>query len=56
MTFPGFDLTGKVARVTGAGRFATPADVVGAVVDLASPAADLVTGQILLVDGGWTAQ
>jgi NAD(P)-dependent dehydrogenase (short-subunit alcohol dehydrogenase family) len=39
-----------------AGRFATPADVVGAVVYLASPAADMVTGQILLVDGGWTAQ
>jgi 2-deoxy-D-gluconate 3-dehydrogenase len=39
-----------------AGRFCTPADVVGAVVYLASPAADMVTGQILLVDGGWTAQ
>src|SRR5436305_908032 len=107
MAFPGFDLTDKIALVTGAGRgigrdaalalapenvhvndvgptatetvmyrerfanedwrrmvlaripagrFCTPADVVGAVVYLASPAADMVTGQILLVDGGWTAQ
>jgi NAD(P)-dependent dehydrogenase (short-subunit alcohol dehydrogenase family) len=39
-----------------AGRFCTPADVAGAVVFLASPASDMVTGQILLVDGGWTAQ
>jgi NAD(P)-dependent dehydrogenase (short-subunit alcohol dehydrogenase family) len=39
-----------------AGRFCTPADVVGAVVFLASPASDMITGQIILVDGGWTAQ
>ena len=37
------------------GRVGTPADVVGAVVFLASPAADFVTGHTLLVDGGWTA-
>lgn len=37
------------------GRFGQPADVVGAVVFLASPASDLVTGHTLLVDGGWTA-
>lgn len=38
------------------GRVGTPADVVGAVVFLASPAAAYVTGHHLLVDGGWTAQ
>lgn len=37
------------------GRLGKPEDVVGAVVYLASPAADLVTGHTLLVDGGWTA-
>jgi 2-dehydro-3-deoxy-D-gluconate 5-dehydrogenase len=37
------------------GRVGTPEDVVGAVVFLASPAASLVTGHTLLVDGGWTA-
>jgi 2-deoxy-D-gluconate 3-dehydrogenase len=36
-------------------RFGNPEDVVGAVVYLASPAADLVTGHTLLIDGGWTA-
>jgi 2-dehydro-3-deoxy-D-gluconate 5-dehydrogenase len=36
------------------GRLATPEDIVGSVVYLASPAADMVTGQTLLVDGGWT--
>ena len=37
-------------------RFGTPEDVAGAIVFLASPAAAYVTGQHLLVDGGWTAQ
>ncbi len=37
------------------GRVGQPEDVVGAVVFLASPAANLITGHTLLVDGGWTA-
>ena len=37
------------------GRVGRPEDVVGAVVFLASPAADLITGHTLVVDGGWTA-
>ena len=38
------------------GRIGSVSDVVGAVVFLASPAAGLVTGTSLVVDGGWTAQ
>lgn len=38
------------------GRLATADDVVAAVLYLASPAAGMVTGHSLAVDGGWTAQ
>ena len=38
------------------GRIGVPQDVTGAVIYLSSEAANLVTGHILLVDGGWTAQ
>jgi NAD(P)-dependent dehydrogenase (short-subunit alcohol dehydrogenase family) len=37
------------------GRIGTLEDVMGAVVFLASPAAALITGTALMVDGGWTA-
>jgi 2-dehydro-3-deoxy-D-gluconate 5-dehydrogenase len=39
-----------------AGRWGLPADVAGAVVFLASPAADYVNGYTLAVDGGWLAR
>ncbi|MEJ5867207.1 SDR family oxidoreductase [Pseudokineococcus sp. 5B2Z-1] len=39
-----------------AGRWATAQDVAGAVVYLASPAADYVHGVVLPVDGGWLAR
>jgi NAD(P)-dependent dehydrogenase (short-subunit alcohol dehydrogenase family) len=39
-----------------AGRVATTTDVAGSVIYLASPAAAMVTGTVLVVDGGWTAQ
>jgi NAD(P)-dependent dehydrogenase (short-subunit alcohol dehydrogenase family) len=38
------------------GRIGKPDDVAAAVLYLASPAANMVTGTSLLVDGGWTAQ
>jgi NAD(P)-dependent dehydrogenase (short-subunit alcohol dehydrogenase family) len=38
------------------GRVGLPRDVVGAVTFLASPAAAYVTGQNLIVDGGWSAR
>jgi len=37
------------------GRLGQVEDIMGAVVFLASPAAALITGASLLVDGGWTA-
>jgi NAD(P)-dependent dehydrogenase (short-subunit alcohol dehydrogenase family) len=37
-------------------RVGTIDDVAGAVIYLASPAGSLVTGSVLVVDGGWTAR
>jgi 2-deoxy-D-gluconate 3-dehydrogenase len=37
------------------GRVGRPEDVIGAVIYLASEASNLVTGHVLLIDGGWTA-
>ena len=43
-------------RIAALHRIGDPMDVAGAVVFLASPAASLITGVTLLVDGGWTAR
>ncbi len=37
------------------GRIGEPKDVANAVLFLASPAASLITGTTLLIDGGWTS-
>jgi len=39
-----------------AGRWGTPADLMGTVVFLASPASDYLNGAIVPVDGGWLAR
>ena len=43
-------------RIAALHTIGDPMDVAGAVIYLASPAARLVTGITLLVDGGWTAR
>lgn len=45
-----------VAKIAALHRIGEPGDVTGAVVFLASPAASLITGTTLVVDGGWTVQ
>jgi NAD(P)-dependent dehydrogenase (short-subunit alcohol dehydrogenase family) len=45
-----------VERIAGLHRIGEPMDVAGGVVFLASPAASLVTGVTLMIDGGWTAR
>ena len=43
-------------RIAALHRIGDPVEVAGAVVYLASPAASLVTGHVLVVDGGWTVR
>jgi NAD(P)-dependent dehydrogenase (short-subunit alcohol dehydrogenase family) len=43
-------------RIAGLHRVGQPMDVAGSVVFLASPAASLITGDTILIDGGWTAR
>jgi len=45
-----------IERIADLHRIGEPMEVAGAVVFLASPAATLITGHTLLIDGGWTAR
>jgi NAD(P)-dependent dehydrogenase (short-subunit alcohol dehydrogenase family) len=49
-------LVDTVDRVAALHRIGEPMEVAGAVVFLASPAASLITGETILIDGGWTAR
>jgi NAD(P)-dependent dehydrogenase (short-subunit alcohol dehydrogenase family) len=44
-----------IEQIAGLHRIGEPMDVAGAVVFLASPAASLITGHTVLIDGGWTS-
>jgi 2-deoxy-D-gluconate 3-dehydrogenase len=37
------------------GRFGQPVEVADLILFLASPASDLITGEAILIDGGYTA-
>ncbi len=50
------DFTGFVKRMIPLGQLADVKDVARAVVFLAGPGGRMITGQSLIVDGGWTAQ
>jgi NAD(P)-dependent dehydrogenase (short-subunit alcohol dehydrogenase family) len=45
-----------VERIAALHRIGEPMEVAGAVVFLASPAASLITGHTILIDGGWTSR
>jgi NAD(P)-dependent dehydrogenase (short-subunit alcohol dehydrogenase family) len=45
-----------LVRIAALHRIGEPMDVAGAVVFLASPAASLITGDTIMIDGGWTAR
>ncbi len=45
-----------IERIAALHRIGEPMDVAGAVIFLASPAASMITGHTLLIDGGWTAR
>ena len=48
------DVTSKTIANTPAGRLVTPEDVSEIVAFLCSPAADMICGQVIVVDGGFT--
>ena len=45
-----------IERIAALHRIGAPMDVAGAVVFLCSPAAGMITGDTLMIDGGWTAR
>lgn len=45
-----------IERIAALHRIGEPMEVAGAVIFLASPAASLITGHTVLIDGGWTAR
>ena len=55
IVFENETIKSDILRRTPAGRIASPEEVAAAIVFLASPAARMITGAALTIDGGWTA-
>lgn len=53
-TFKQENLIAKAIAVTPAGRLVTPEDIAAVAAFLCSPAADMICGQVIVVDGGYT--
>lgn len=53
-TFKQENLIAKAIAATPAGRLVTPEDIAGVAAFLCSPAADMICGQVIVVDGGYT--
>lgn len=45
-----------IERIAALHRIGEPMEVAGAVVFLASPASSMITGETILIDGGWTSR
>jgi enoyl-[acyl-carrier protein] reductase III len=52
--FPNKDEMLRAGRANPVGRLVTPEDIAGAVAFLTGPDADMVRGQTLVVDGGFS--
>jgi enoyl-[acyl-carrier protein] reductase III len=52
--FPNKELMLEMGKRNPAGRMVSPEDVAACVAFLASPEADMIRGQTLVVDGGWS--
>jgi len=50
------EVRAEVLKKIPLGHFGEVEDVAGAIIFLASEASRMVTGHVLLVDGGWTIQ